>query len=201
MQKFTGALCTLALAAATLTTRRLKPRTKPRWTSVSTPPATIIEQVMAAPDHAIPETVLGGAKCVLVIPLREKEVPFLVGAQLRSGSRHLPHRATAGPPPSSLNSAASASDSRPADRPPDLVLLGMNDKSVQDMLHSKVKLVSQRLRRRRPRRTRRPRPPPTSCSTPSSSPTPGPRASSPASDLSGDVLESNNDELHAEYGP
>jgi SH3 domain-containing YSC84-like protein 1 len=42
--------------------------------------AVVIEEVMAAPDHAIPETVLGGAHCVIVIP-SEKEAAFAVGAQ------------------------------------------------------------------------------------------------------------------------
>src|SRR5579863_7818690 len=46
--------------------------------------ANIIEEVMAAPDHAIPETVLGHAHCVIVIP-SEKKAAFGVGAQYGQG--------------------------------------------------------------------------------------------------------------------
>jgi lipid-binding SYLF domain-containing protein len=44
--------------------------------------AVVIEEVMAAPDHVIPETVLGGAHCVIVIPSEKKAA----GAQYCQGA-------------------------------------------------------------------------------------------------------------------
>ena len=160
--------------------------------------ATIIEQVMAAPDHAIPETVLGGAKCVLVIP-SEKKAAFGVGAQYGQGVATC--RTSRGwSAPVFVKLAGASFGFQIGGQSTDLVLLGMNEKSVQDMLHSKIKLGA------------------------NASAAAGPvgRDAQAATDvllnaefltysrakglfagldLSGDVLEANNDELHEEYGP
>ena len=100
--------------------------------------ASIIEEVMAAPDHAIPETVLGGAKCVIVIP-SEKKAAFGVGAQYGQGvaSCRTQHGWSA---PVFVRLAGASFGFQIGGQATDLVLLGMNAKSVQDMLHSKVKL-------------------------------------------------------------
>ena len=160
--------------------------------------ATIIEQVMAAPDHAIPETVLGHAKCVLVIP-SEKKAAFAVGAQYGQGvaSCRTGHGWSA---PVFVKLGGVSFGFQIGGQATDLILLGMNDKSVQDMLHSKVKLGADA----------------------SAAAGPVGRDAQAATDvllnaefltysrakglfagldLSGDVLEANNDDLHAEYGP
>jgi lipid-binding SYLF domain-containing protein len=160
--------------------------------------AVIIEEVMAAPDHAIPETVLGGAKCVLVIP-SEKKAAFGVGAQYGQGVATC-RTARGWSAPVFVKLAGVSFGFQIGGQATDLVLLGMNQKSVQDMLHSKVKLGA------------------------NASAAAGPvgRDAQAATDvllnaefltysrakglfagldLSGDVLEANDDDLHAEYGP
>ena len=160
--------------------------------------AAIIEEVMAAPDHAIPETVLGSAKCVIVIP-SEKKAAFGVGAQYGQGvATCRTHHGWSAPVFVKLGGVSFGLQI--GGQATDLVLLGMNNKSVQDVLHSKVKLGA------------------------NASAAAGPvgRNAQAATDvllnaefltysrakglfagldLSGDVLEANSDDLKAEYGP
>lgn len=160
--------------------------------------ASIIEEVMAAPDHAIPETILGGTHCVIVIP-SEKKAAFGVGAQYGQGvaTCRTGHGWSA---PVFVRLGGVSFGFQIGGQATDLVLLGMNAKSAQDMLHSKVKLGA------------------------NASAAAGPvgRDAQAATDvflnaefltysrakglfagldLSGDVLDANNDDVHAEYGP
>lgn len=159
--------------------------------------ASIIEEVMAAPDHAIPETVLGGAHCVIVIP-SEKKAAFGIGAQYGQGvaSCRTAHGWSA---PVFVKLGGVSFGLQIGGQATDLVLLGMNAKSAQDVLRSKVKLGA------------------------GASAAAGPvgRDAQAATDvllnaefltysrakglfagldLSGDVLEANTDDTHAEYG-
>ena len=197
MGKWTLAVSTVALATAGILPAA-HAQDKEKIDDRLNAAATIIEQVMAAPDHAIPETVLGGAKCVLVIP-SEKKAAFGVGAQYGQGvaTCRTGHGWSA---PVFVKLGGVSFGFQIGGQATDLVLLGMNDKSVQDMLHSKVKLGA------------------------NASAAAGPvgRDAQAATDvllnaefltysrakglfagldLSGDVLEANNDDLHAEYGP
>ena len=160
--------------------------------------ARIIEEVMAAPDHAIPETVLGGAKCVVVIP-SEKKAAFGVGAQYGQGVASCRIR-RGWSAPVFVRLAGASFGFQIGGQATDLVLLGMNAKSAQDMLHSKIKLGA------------------------NASAAAGPvgRDAQAATDvllnaefltysrakglfagldLSGDVLEANDEDTRAEYGP
>ncbi len=195
MNKLNGTICGLALAASTVAAAHAQDMSKidDRLNSA----AAIVEQVMAAPDHAIPETVLGGAKCVLVIP-SEKKGAFVVGAQYGQGvaTCRTGHGWSA---PVFVRLGGVSFGFQAGGQATDLVLLGMNDKSVQDMLHSKVKLGA------------------------NASAAAGPvgRDAQAATDvllnaefltysrakglfagldLSGDVLEANEEDLRAEYG-
>jgi lipid-binding SYLF domain-containing protein len=160
--------------------------------------ASIIEEVMAAPDHAIPETVLGGAHCLIVIP-SEKKAAFGVGAQYGQGvaTCRTGHGWSA---PVFVKLGGVSFGFQIGGQATDLVLLGMNAKSAQDVLHSKIKLGA------------------------NASAAAGPvgRDAQAATDvllnaefltysrakglfagldLSGDVLEANLDDTKAEYGP
>lgn len=160
--------------------------------------AVVIEEVMAAPDHAIPETVLGHAHCVIVIP-SEKKAAFGVGAQYGQGvgTCRTGHGWSA---PVFVRLAGASFGFQIGGQATDLVLIGMNQKSVQDMLHSKFKLGA------------------------NASAAAGPvgRDAQAATDvllnaefltysrakglfagldLSGDVLDANHDDFNAEYGP
>ena len=160
-------------------------------------PRALSKRLWAAPDHAIPETVLGGAHCVIVIP-SEKKAAFAVGAQYGQGvaTCRTGHRWSA---PVFVKLEGVSFGFQIGGQATDLVLLGMNEKSVQDVLHSKVKLGADA----------------------SAAAGPVGRNAQAATDvllnaefltysrakglfagldLSGDVLEANNDDLHAEYG-
>ena len=160
--------------------------------------ASIIEEVMAAPDHAIPETVLGGAHCVIVIP-SEKKAAFGVGAQYGQGVATC-RTGRGWSAPVFVKLGGVSFGLQIGGQSTDLVLLGMNAKSAQDMLHSKVKFGA------------------------NASAAAGPvgRDAQAATDvllnaefltysrakglfagldLSGDVLEENGQDTRAEYGP
>lgn len=196
MRKLIVAACGLALATVGIVP--VQAQDKGKIDERLNAAAVIIEEVMAAPDHAIPETVLGGAKCVLVIP-SEKKAAFGVGAQYGQGvaTCRTAHGWSA---PVFVKLAGASFGFQIGGQATDLVLLGMNQKSVQDMLHSKVKLGA------------------------NASAAAGPvgRDAQAATDvllkaefltysrakglfagldLSGDVLEANDNDLHAEYGP
>lgn len=158
----------------------------------------VIEQVMAAPDHAIPETVLGGAHCVIVIP-SEKKLAFGIGAQYGQGvaTCRTAHGWSA---PVFVKLGGGSFGFQIGGQATDLILLGMNAKSAQDVLHSKVKLGADA----------------------SAAAGPVGRNAQAATDvmlnaefltysrakglfagldLSGDLLDANKDDLRAEYGP
>ena len=196
MTKWTGAVCGIAAIAGCLVSTA-HAQDKGKIAARLDAAADIIEQVMAAPDHAIPETVLGGAKCVIVIP-SEKKAAFAVGAQYGQGvaACRTGHGWSA---PVFVKLGGVSFGFQIGGQATDLVLLGMNQKSVQDMLHSKLKLGA------------------------NASAAAGPvgRDAQAATDvllnaefltysrakglfagldLSGEVLEANDDDLHAEYG-
>ena len=197
MKKLTSLFCGLTVAlASTLPTAQAQDKAKIAERLNAS--AAIVEQVMAAPDHAIPETVLGAAHCVIVIP-SEKKAAFGVGAQYGQGVATCRTR-RGWSAPLFVKLGGVSFGFQIGVQGTDLVLLGMNEKSVQDMLHSKVKLGA------------------------SASAAAGPVGRNAQAgtdillhaefltysrskglfaglDLSGDVLEANNDDFHAEYGP
>ncbi len=197
MQKWTGMACGLALAAAAIAPA-VQAQDKGKIDERLEASATVIEQVMAAPDRAIPASILSRAHCVLVIP-SEKKAAFGLGAQYGQGvaTCRTDHGWSA---PVFVKLGGVSFGFQLGGQATDLVLLGMNGKSVQDMLHSKVKLGA------------------------NASAAAGPvgrdaQASTDVLlnaefltysrakglfaglDLSGDVLEANDGELHTEYGP
>lgn len=198
MKNMNTALCYLAAGIVTVSPNMAQAQNMGKMDERLNAAATIIEEVMAAPDHAIPETVLGGAHCVIVIP-SEKKAAFGVGAQYGQGvaSCRTGHGWSA---PVFVKLGGVSFGFQIGGQATDLVLLGMNPKSAQDMLHSKVKLGA------------------------SASAAAGPvgRDAQAATDvllnaefltysrakglfagldLTGDVLEANNDDTKAEYGP
>jgi len=194
--KLTSAICGVAIAIAGIVPT-VQAQDKEKINDRLNDAASIIEEVMAAPDHAIPETVLGGAHCVVVIP-SVKKAAFGVGAQYGQGvaTCRTGHGWSA---PVFVRLAGASFGFQIGGQATDLVLLGMNQKSVKDMLHNKLKLGA------------------------NASAAAGPvgRDAQAATDvklnaefltysrakglfagldLSGDVLESNNDDMAAEYG-
>ena len=101
--------------------------------------ATLLREVMAgAPDKQIPQGILAGASCVVVIPSYKKGA-FIVGAQYGQGE------ATCRTPkgwsaPVMVQLAGGSFGFQIGGQATDLVLVVMNKNGLQNMLKNKVKL-------------------------------------------------------------
>lgn len=98
----------------------------------------ILNEIEAAPDTSVPQYITARAHCVMVIPA-VKKLAFGIGAQYGRGvaSCRTGHGWSA-PVPVLLSGGSFGFQI--GGQSTDVVLLGMNDKSAQDMMHSKVKL-------------------------------------------------------------
>ncbi|MGI4827332.1 MAG: lipid-binding SYLF domain-containing protein [Janthinobacterium lividum] len=135
MKMFTGALCGLVLAAGILPAHAADTSKIDERLSAA---SGILDEIMGTPDRAIPETILSKAHCVIVIP-SEKKAAFLVGAQYGQGvATCRTGHGWSGPVFVKLGGGSFGFQI--GGQATDVVLLGMNPKSAEDMLHSKVKL-------------------------------------------------------------
>jgi SH3 domain-containing YSC84-like protein 1 len=100
--------------------------------------SSVIEQVMAAPDKAIPSGILSDAKCVVVIP-SYKKAAFVVGAQYGQGvaTCRTPRGWSA---PVCVQLTGGSFGFQIGGQATDLILIAMNDQGLQDMLKNKFKI-------------------------------------------------------------
>jgi lipid-binding SYLF domain-containing protein len=98
----------------------------------------VINEVMATPDKGIPQTILAGASCVVVIPSFKKGA-FVVGAQYGQGvaTCRTPHGWSA---PVFVQLAGGSFGFQIGGQSTDLVLVAMNQNGLQDMLKDKFKI-------------------------------------------------------------
>jgi lipid-binding SYLF domain-containing protein len=136
MKKFAGLVCTVALAASSLSAfgEASKAKLDERLLSARD----VIEEVMATPDKGIPQSILAGASCVVVIPSFKKGA-FIAGAQYGQGV------ATCRTPngwssPVFVQLAGGSFGFQIGGQSTDLVLVAMNQNGLQDMLKSKFKI-------------------------------------------------------------
>ncbi|HEX4020873.1 MAG TPA: lipid-binding SYLF domain-containing protein [Acidobacteriaceae bacterium] len=100
--------------------------------------ATVIKQIMATPDKSIPGSILSSATCVAVIPSYKKGA-FIVGAQYGQGV--VTCRTRRGwSAPTFVQLAGGSFGFQIGGQATDLVLIAVNNKGMQDLLRSKVKL-------------------------------------------------------------
>ncbi len=136
MNRFTGVACTLALAASSISAFAASDKEKldERLTSARD----VINEVMATPDKGIPQTILAGASCVVVIPSFKKGA-FVVGAQYGQGvaTCRTPHGWSA---PVFVQLAGGSFGFQIGGQSTDLVLVAMNQNGLQDMLKDKFKI-------------------------------------------------------------
>ncbi|HEX7158303.1 MAG TPA: lipid-binding SYLF domain-containing protein [Edaphobacter sp.] len=99
---------------------------------------TVISEIMAAPDKAIPNGILAGAKCVVVIPSYKKGA-FIVGAQYGQGvaTCRTPRGWSA---PVAVQLTGGSVGFQIGGEATDLILLAMNDDGLQKMLKNKFKI-------------------------------------------------------------
>ena len=100
--------------------------------------AAVMGEIMHTPDKGIPQSILAGAHCVVVVPSYKKGA-FVVGAQYGQGVAicRTGHGWSA---PVFVQLAGGSFGFQIGGQATDLVLLAMNDHGLEDMLHSKFKL-------------------------------------------------------------
>lgn len=136
MNKFSGLVCTLALAATSLSAfgEADKAKLEERLGAARD----VINEVMATPDKGIPQSILAGASCVVVIPSFKKGA-FIAGAQYGQGAAtcRTPNGWSA---PVFVQLAGGSFGFQIGGQSTDLVLVAMNQNGLQDMLKSKFKI-------------------------------------------------------------
>lgn len=98
----------------------------------------VVTQIMATPDKGIPQSILAGATCVVVVPSFKKGA-FVVGAQYGQGVATC--RTSKGwSSPVFVQLAGGSFGFQIGAQATDLVLVAMNQNGLQDMLKNKFKI-------------------------------------------------------------
>jgi len=136
MNRFTTIACTFALAVTSLSASAEADKEKLDGRLISA--RDVINEVMATPDKGIPQSILSGASCVVVIPSFKKGA-FIAGAQYGQGvaTCRTPHGWSA---PVFVQLAGGSFGFQIGGQSTDLVLVAMNQNGLQDMLKSKFKI-------------------------------------------------------------
>jgi len=135
MKKVIGVLCGLAMCASVVSARAQDDSKLTDRIEVAT---AVIDQVMSTPDKAIPQSILAGAHCVVVIP-SYKKAAFAVGAQYGQGvaTCRTPRGWSA---PVFVQLAGGSFGFQIGGQATDLILVAMNHDGLEAMLRNKVKL-------------------------------------------------------------
>jgi len=134
VKKAIGVLCALAMSAGMVPARAQDAKLSDRLDDA----AAVIQEVMATPDKGIPQSILAGASCVVVIP-KYKKGAFIVGAQYGQGvaTCRTPRGWSA---PVFVQLTGGSFGWQIGGQSTDLVLVAMNQHGLQDMLKSKFKI-------------------------------------------------------------
>jgi lipid-binding SYLF domain-containing protein len=136
MKTLSAILCGVALTATTLAgfAQADKSKLDERLTAARD----VMNEIMATPDRGIPDGILRGAKCVVVIPAYKKGA-FVIGAQYGQGvaTCRTPNGWSA---PVFVQLTGGSFGWQIGGQSTDLVLIAMNQNGLQDMLKNKVKL-------------------------------------------------------------
>jgi SH3 domain-containing YSC84-like protein 1 len=134
MKKLISVLSVLAMFASFIPAHAQDAKLGDRLESA----AAVIDEVMNTPDRGIPQSILSGAKCVVVVP-HYKKGAFVVGAQYGQGA------ATCRTPdgwsaPVFVRLEGGSFGWQIGGQSTDLILVAMNEHGLQDMLSSKFKI-------------------------------------------------------------
>jgi lipid-binding SYLF domain-containing protein len=135
MKRISGILCGVAMMATTLSgMAQDKGKLDERLDSAQA----VMNEIMATPDKGIPQSILAGASCVVVIPAYKKGA-FVVGAQYGQGvaTCRTPNGWSA---PVFVKLEGGSFGWQIGGQSTDLVLVAMNQHGLQDMLKNKVKV-------------------------------------------------------------
>ncbi|HEY5212074.1 MAG TPA: lipid-binding SYLF domain-containing protein [Acidobacteriaceae bacterium] len=135
MKKVIGVLCALAMTAGVVS---VKAEDMSKLNDRLMDATGVIQEIMATPDRAIPQSILAGASCVVVIP-KYKKGAFVIGAQYGQGvaTCRTPRGWSA---PVFVQLAGGSFGWQIGGQSTDLVLVAMNQHGLQDMLRNKFKL-------------------------------------------------------------
>ena len=134
LKHFLGQLC----IAAALTGVAAAADTDTKLTSRIEAATAVVHELMATPDKGVPLWVARKAKCIIVVP-GFKKAAFVVGAQYGQGlaTCRTAHGWSA---PVFVQITGASFGLQAGGQSTDLILVGTNHKSAQDMLKEKVKL-------------------------------------------------------------
>ncbi len=195
MKQWTGAICACVMGAmASSASAADHSKMDERLRSS----ADVLQEVMATPDRAIPQGILAKASCVAVVPSYKKGA-FLVGVQYGQGvaTCRTGHGWSA---PAFVKLEGGSYGFQIGGQATDLVLVAMNQNGLQEMLHNKFKLGADAAASAGPvgRNAQAGTDWKLNAEFLTYSRSKGLFA---GLDLSGDVLEANQDDMRAFYGP
>ena len=137
MKKFVSIASALVLAAAS-TQFSYAAADKAKLDGRLNDARAVIDEIMATPDRGIPQSILAGASCVVVVPSYKKGA-FLVGAEYGQGvaTCRTGHGWSA---PVFVQLTGGSFGWQIGGQSTDLVLVAMNKNGLEQMLHNKFKL-------------------------------------------------------------
>ena len=195
MNKIAGVLCMATLSAGVVPAWGADHAKMDERLQSST---NVIEEIMATPDKAIPNSILAGSTCVAVVPSFKKGA-FLVGAQYGQGvaTCRTGHGWSA---PAFVKLTGGSFGFQAGAQGTDLVLVAMNQNGMDHMLHNKFKLGADAAASAGPvgRNAQAGTDWKLNAEFLTYSRSKGLFA---GLDLSGDVMEANDDDMKAFYGP
>ena len=135
MKKVIGVMCALAMTAGLVSVQAQdKSKVDERLASATT----VIDEVMSVPDKSIPQSILAGAHCLVVVP-SYKKAAFVFGAQYGQGVATC-RTARGWSAPVFVQLEGGSFGWQIGGQSTDLILVAMNDNGLQDMLKEKFKL-------------------------------------------------------------
>jgi len=136
MKRITAIACGLAMVATSVSAFAASDKAK--LTERLTDAQNVVRQIMATPDKGIPQSILAGASCVVVVP-SYKKAAFVVGGQYGQGvaTCRTPRGWSA---PVFVQLAGGSFGFQIGGQSTDLVLVAMNQQGLQDMLKNKFKI-------------------------------------------------------------
>src|ERR1700751_1024755 len=137
IKKLSVVLCGLAMAASSLSAHADDDKTT--ITGRMTAASQVVEEIMATPDKSVPEGILKGASCVVVIPSFKKGA-FVVGAQYGQGVATCRTSNGEWSAPVCVQLTGGSFGFQAGGQATDLVLIAMNQQGLQQMLKNKFKL-------------------------------------------------------------
>ena len=135
MKKFIGVLCGVAMCVGVVSAQAQgNSKLNDRLASATS----VIDEVMSVPDKSIPQSILAGAHCLVVVPAYKKAA-FIFGGQYGQGV------ATCRTPrgwssPVFVQLAGGSFGWQIGGQSTDLILVAMNQDGLQNMLKNKFKL-------------------------------------------------------------